>query len=312
VTDRSDPVPPFVEGTPSSDAGGLRPASPASRWAFPAVILGNVALAFGPWLVRLAGIGPVASGFWRMAIALPFLIVIASWSSGWPARRPSRGLVLALLLAGACFALDLSTWHSGILRTRLANATLFGNVTSFFFAAYGFVVARRWPARGQGAALLLAAVGVGLLLGRSYHLSPDQIRGDLLCLFAGLAYTGYMIAIERARATVPTWPLLAAATAVTATLLLPAALTIDGAIWPRAWGPLLALAIGSQVIGQGLIVFGIGALPPVVVGLSLLCQPVVAATIGWIVYGETLTLPDFCGAGLIAAALVLVRRRPAR
>ena len=38
--------------------------------AFPALLLGNIALAFGPWLVRLADVGPVAAGFWRLALAL--------------------------------------------------------------------------------------------------------------------------------------------------------------------------------------------------------------------------------------------------
>ena len=34
-----------------------------SRWAFAALIGANIALAFGPWFVRLADTGPVASGF---------------------------------------------------------------------------------------------------------------------------------------------------------------------------------------------------------------------------------------------------------
>ena len=38
--------------------------------AFPAVLIGSCALAFGPWLVRLSGVGAVAAGFWRLALAL--------------------------------------------------------------------------------------------------------------------------------------------------------------------------------------------------------------------------------------------------
>ncbi|HWJ37616.1 MAG TPA: EamA family transporter, partial [Sphingomicrobium sp.] len=32
------------------------------RLAFPALLIGNVALAFGPWMVRLADVGAVAAG----------------------------------------------------------------------------------------------------------------------------------------------------------------------------------------------------------------------------------------------------------
>src|SRR5438045_8141620 len=70
------------------------------RLAFPAVVIGSCALAFGPWLVRLAGVGPVAAGVWRLALALPFLFVIAAVTRQpvhWPKRK------LAVLVAIAAF-----------------------------------------------------------------------------------------------------------------------------------------------------------------------------------------------------------------
>ena len=243
-------------------------------------------------------------------MAIPFLFLIAR-GSGQRFGRIGPALWAATLLAGGFFALDLGCWHVGILHAKLANATLFGNVSSFFFAGYGFVVTRTLPGRWQALAIALAASGTALLLGRSYQLSANRLEGDLFCLAAGLAYTGYLIAIERARATLGTWPTLFIATVVAAAVLLPIALLLEGTVWPQYWGPLVALAIGSQVIGQGLLVYAIGTLPPLVVGLALLSQPLVAAVIGWSAYGERLTAPDIVGALAIAAALVLVRRRPA-
>ena len=54
--------------------------------------------------------------------------------------------------------LDLAAWHVGIHMTKLGNATLFGNVSSFGFAAWGLWLARRWPSPLQAAALGLAEV----------------------------------------------------------------------------------------------------------------------------------------------------------
>ncbi|NIJ32934.1 DMT family transporter [Sphingomonas oligoaromativorans] len=300
------PTPIFEEEILSPDTAKAATAG-ASPLAFVALIVGNVVLAIGPWFVRMADVGPVASGFWRLALAVPFLLLIARASGQRFGRMPGK-LWAATLVAGVFFAGDLSSWHAGILHTKLANATLLGNISSFFFAAYGFIIARTLPGRWQVVAMALAASGTVMLLGRSYHLSPDHLLGDLLCLIAGLAYTGYMIAIDRARSRLGTWPTLSLATIVSSALLLPAALLIDGSIWPQHWGPLVALAIGSQVIGQGLLVYAIGTLSPVVVGLVLLCQPVVAAAIGWAAYGEKLGTLDLVGALAIAASLVLVRR----
>src|SRR5215469_7155501 len=101
--------------------------------AFPALLLGNVALAFGPWLVRLSDVGPVATGFWRLALALPFLLMIGRFA-GQPAHWPRRALVATVAIAAFFYSLDLAAWNAGIRLTKLGNSTLFGNSGSFVFA----------------------------------------------------------------------------------------------------------------------------------------------------------------------------------
>src|SRR5688572_29891737 len=191
--------------------------------AFTALIVGSCSLAFGPWLVRLAGVGPVAAGFWRLALALPFLFLIARMI-GQPVHWPRRGLLILTLLAAFFFAADLAAWHTGIHMTKLGNATLFGNISSFAFAAWGLWLARRLPSPLQSAALLLAAAGAVLLMGGSAALSARNLQGDLLALTAGLLYTGYLIAIERARGDFAALPLLFLASAFGAAMLLPVSL----------------------------------------------------------------------------------------
>ena len=52
---------------------------------------------------------------------------------------------------------------------------------------------------------------------------------------------------------------------------------LASSIWPHDWTPLIIFALSSQVIGQGLLVYSIGTLPPLVVGLALLTQPAMSA-----------------------------------
>lgn len=287
-----------------------------SAGAFAAVVVANVALAFGPWFVRLADVGPVASGFWRITLAAPLLCALALASGARPARL-GAGLWATLVLAGVAFAADLGSWHLGILRTTLANATLFGNSATLIFPIYGFLVARAWPTRRQGWALALAAAGAVLLMGRSYQLDPAHLVGDLLCLLAGVLYTVYFILMARARATMAPLSALALSTLASIVPLLLFAQVLGETIWPADWTPLVALALVSQVLGQGLMIYALGALSPLVVGVALLIQPVVAGAVGWIVYGERLGAPDLVGVAMVAVALVLVRRaevapRPSR
>jgi drug/metabolite transporter (DMT)-like permease len=281
-------------------------AAPAGRYAFPALIVGNLVLALGPWMVRLADVGPVASGFWRVALAVPFLLLLA-WRQQAGREPPPWSLVAIVAAGGLFFAADLAAWHVGIGLTKLANASLFGNASSFILVIYGFVMLRRLPRKVQALALLLAAAGAALLMGSSYELAPKNFTGDLFTLAAGLLYTGYLIAVDRARRTMAPMPVLAVATAAAALPLLLLALALGQKVMPNDWTPLLILSFGSQVVGQGLLVYAVGYLSPVVVGLGLLAQPAAGAVIGRFAYGETLSPADAIGAVLIAVALVLIR-----
>ena len=281
-------------------------AARAHRFAFAALLAANLSLAAGPWMVRLSDVGPVAAAFWRLALALPFLAWFA-WRQSRGRPFPGWGLILAVAVGGLFFAADLAAWHEGILRTRLANATLFGNFASFLFAIYGFLLLRRLPAPVQLGALLLAAVGAALLIGRSFELSPEHFTGDLLALLAGLFYTFYLIAVDRARQTMAPWPVLAIATAAGALPILLFSLALGEKVMPTDWTPIILLSIGSQLVGQGLLVYAMGHISPVVVGLCFLTQPVASAAIGWLAYDERLALADGVGALLVCAALVLIR-----
>ena len=283
----------------------------AHRWAFLALLLGNVALAAGPFLVRHSGVGPVAAGFWRMALALPFLWLVALVLRQ-PLRLPRLALVGAIALAAFFFAADLAAWHVGILLTKLGNATLFGNLSSFLFAAWGLWLARKWPTWVQALALGLAALGCGLLMVGSAELSAAHLRGDLLCALAGLLYTFYLIFVERTRSEVAPLPLLFLASLFGAAMLLPTAMLAGEQIFPTDWTALFALALCSQVIGQGLLVYALGHVPPLIVGIAMLTQPALSALLGYVYYDEALTGLDWLGAMLIVTALILVRLRVAQ
>lgn len=284
------------------DPGG----APPPRFAFAALVGSNVLLSFGPMLVRLADVGPVAAGFWRLCLAAPLLFLFARHrGQSLAGVRPLIGVML--LLAGLFFAADLGSWHAGIVRTKIANATLFGNISSLLLPLWGMIFLRQRPGWLQAGAMLLAAAGTALLMGTSYEVSPRYLAGDLLCIAAGIFYTGYLLAVQRARRTLGSWAVLATVTALSAVPMLLAALAFGEQVMPGNWTPVIILALSSQLIGQGLLTYVLVWFTPLVIGLTLLVQPVIGSLLGWLVFGETLGLTDAVGAAAIAIALILVR-----
>ncbi len=283
------------------DAFALRRLLPLA-----ALLIGNAALALGPWFVRLADSGPVSAGFWRLALALPLLFLFAR-AEPRPSAPVSRKLLLAITLGGVFFALDLSSWHVGIGFTRLGNAALFGNSGSLILMLWGFVVWRRWPRAREWLGIAAAAAGAAILLGRSFEVSPQTLVGDLFCLLAGLLYAGYLLILQDARRVMASWRLLSWSSTAGIPVLLLVALLHGEPVWPQHWGPLVALALSSQVVGQGLLVYSLRHFSPLAIGLALLTQPAIAALAGWLAFGETLGMIDVVGMALLAAALVIAR-----
>ena len=279
----------------------------ASAWHFAALVAGNVALALGPWLVRLADTGPVSAAFWRLLLPVPVLALLA-----WRARAPGpidRKLALLCMVAGAFFAFDLASWHIGIERTRLANATLFGNSGAVILMIWGLVAARRAPSGQEAAGVVAALAGAAILLGRSLEISATTFIGDLFCLAAGLFYAFYLLPAQKARGVLGPWVVLLLVSLAASPLLLGMALVAGEPVWPGAagWSPIVILAFSSQIVGQGLLVFSLRHFPPLIIGMALLTQPAVAALVGWLVFGEQLVPLDILGMVLVGAALVLSR-----
>ena len=78
-------------------------------------------------------------------------------------------------------------------------------------------------------------------------------------------------------------------------------------VWPGAWWPLVALMLGSQIAGQGLLVYALRHFSPLVIGLSLMTQPAIAVLAGWLVFDEALGVTDALGMVLVGAGLVMAR-----
>lgn len=268
---------------------------------------GAIAIGFAPIGLRLSEFGPQATAFWRFLFALP-LIAGVVYASGGKLGRPS---VMALV-AGTFFGLDITFWHASLLMTSVANATFLVNLGNAAVGFVAWVVLKERPTNVWLPAIAVALLGAFFLSQGTASASAGALTGDILALVAAVMVGLYLFFAKLARRTETAMQVLFWSTA--ATLVVSAiASGVQGEalippdpawfIWP------LALAVVAHVLGQGLIVAGVGRTPASVAGLLLLIQPVAAGVIAWPLFQEVLTPVQLTGCGLILLGVWLAGRR---
>ncbi|HLF95219.1 MAG TPA: DMT family transporter [Planctomycetota bacterium] len=282
-----------------------------ARWALPALVAGAAAIGAAPILVRLSGsdgVGPTATAFWRLALALP---ILWAWRRTERGPAPSRRDTLLLLGIGLFFAADLAFWHASILLTRIANATLLTCLASTFAALAAWILFRERVTGLLLAGLVVALAGAGLLMSGSD--SSGHRLGDALGILAAIFYAGYLLGIGRLRARLSTATAMAWSGLGAAAGLLVAALALRETFLPasgRGWLVLAALALVGQLAGQSLIAYALAHLSMAFSAIALLIQPVVAALLSWALFHETLGPLQFAGGALVLAGIVAAKISP--
>lgn len=280
--------------------------------AFICLLLGGVAIGFAGILMRLSDVNPLASAFWRMALAAPVL-----WCWAFAVRKQDRlrgkrtDFSKVLFLAGIFFAADMGNWHLSLHYTTVSNATLLSNFAPIFIALWMWRVHKMRFAQMFMVGMGIALVGAIMLIGPNASLGSDKLLGDGLGLGTAIFYAGYMLMIKDARYQYSTARLMAWSTTVTAALLLPFALIMSGPFWPAAsagWITLIGLALVAQIGGQTMIAYAFAHLPATLSSVSLLIQPLTATIAAWIIFHETISPLQMAGGALLLCGIYLSKR----
>jgi drug/metabolite transporter (DMT)-like permease len=276
-----------------------------------ALILGASLLGFAAMLVRWAApASPLVVGFYRMVFALPLVAWLAQGSAR-PATGPARSWAV---IAGVCFVLDLWMWHTALLHTSAANATLLVTLAPIWVAVVSVLWLGARLRRRFWAGVLLALAGA-LVLGLAKGARWGTGFGELLGALASLAYGAFTLALGRARRDLSApealfWVVLCCG------VLFGTLGWIRGEAFTgfpaRAWWALLGLGLVVQVLAWWLITWGMGHVSTNMGAMGLMTQPVATVILGWLLLSESLRPLQGLGTLLVLAGIALCAFTPAR
>lgn len=280
-------------------------------------VAGALLIAFSAVFVRLSGASPSTAATFRCAYALPLLALLAvrERRRHGARRRPER--VLALL-AGVCFAADLTLFHHTIGLVGAGLATVLANTQVVLVALLGWALLGERPQGRVLVAVPIVMSGVVLISGvvGSAAYGRDPTLGVALGLLTGLAYAGFVLLLRQSNTDDrrPSGPLFDATLAGAVVAALGGLVAGDLVLtpgWP-AHGWLALLALTAQVLAWLLISVSLPRLPAVVTSLLLLLQPVGAVLLGVALLGEAPSPAQSAGVVVVVAGIACATLGPTR
>lgn len=282
--------------------------------ALVALLIGAMAMGISPVFVRTADVGPFASAFWRVTLALPVLWLWASIEAKNAGRTQKDVWAFrpVILLCGLFFAGDLFFWHLAILNTTIANATFLATMAPVWVVLGSGMFIGEPVGRATFLGLAVCLVGATVLIGSSYQFSPAHLWGDIYGIITSFFFGLYFLAVRVARRDMGAGQITFTQTIITAAILLVVALVAEPTLLPQsAKGvfALLALGVVSHAGGQGLLAVALGALSAAFSSLVIFVEAIAAAGFAWVLLGEALNLWQGLGGVLILAGIWIARPR---
>jgi drug/metabolite transporter (DMT)-like permease len=256
----------------------------------------------------------LAIAFWRCflgsAATAPWVLLRRRSELLRLTRREGWLVISAGLLLGAHFA----TWIPSLRFTTVASSTALV-ATQPVWAA---LIARQRGAhipRSAWVGIAISLVGVLILTGIDVSVDPRHLIGDVLALIGAMLAAAYVTVSESARRTVSTSTLTTGLYATAAVMLLALCLIGQQSLFgysAQAWGLILALTLGAQLLGHTLINKVLATTSATIVSLAILFEMPGATIIAAIALDQLPPIGIIPAVALMFAGIVLVIRAGSR
>ncbi len=295
----------------------MSPAAAPDRTGLALAALGAVFFAGKAIIVKLAyrhGVDPVTLIMLRMAVALPFFVLLALWAARGRAPLAGRDWLAVLGLGFIGYYLSSFLDFIGLQYITASLERLILYLSPTMVLILGRVLHGRRVGRGKLAALGLSYVGVLLVFGHELSLDgADVLLGSGLVLASTFTYALYLVYSGEVVSRIGAARLTGLATSFACVLciaqflvLRPVALVAElpaAVLWLSlvngtvcTFAPVLMLMVALQRIGSGLT-SQIG-----------MVGPVSTVMMGVVILGEPFTAWTAAGSALVIAGVALLSR----
>ena len=278
-----------------------------------ATLLGSMG-AWGRAVYRFEG-DPMVVVTWRAIIGVAALAAVLAASRPALLRVPLAAI--PFFLAYGFFGVTLNFWayFSAVKYTTLAVAITLLYTYPMFVTLFSTLCLGERLTRTKVAAATLTVFGAALVAQiHQAEFLRVNLRGILFGLLTALSMAGYSILGKRAVARYTPWTVVLYAFGGGGLFLALGSgprLLAAADYPPVAWLWIVGLALIPSLGGYALFTLGLRDLPASQVSIIATWEVVTAALLGWLLFGEHLTVAQVAGAGLVCVGIAWIQRAEA-
>ncbi len=296
-------------------------SAPMFAWLVLGIALFAVSSA-GAVFEMVEGVAGLTKAAWRLQatslVLLPGFLLQYSRASG-ELRESWEGSLGLLAASGVCLCLHFGSWLISLDHTTLTHSLLFVTAHPLVIIV-GLWLLRRPATRMQSIGAMVGFAGAAVVVGGGSGETGVSLYGDFLAFIGAVTVVGYLAIGRMVRGWMPLFLYAFPVTAVSAVLVTIWAIQAEGLVmnldemtgafgWLSiSWIAYFAyLALGPGLAGHTGINAVLRWIPPLIISMVLILEPVIGSVIGW-AFGVD-SIPGtwtLVGGGLMVAGLALV------
>ena len=276
--------------------------------------MGIVAVSFASILIRFAqgaGMPSLSIAAWRLAFASMILLPYA-WATRRDEIRDLTGREWVLLVASGVFlGLHFATWIASLGYTSVASSVVLVSMGPVFVGLGSWLILGKRPGSLLIAGIVLAIIGSIVISWGDLGQGQDQLVGDLLALAGSVFVAGYLMIGYRVRAHRSLTTYIALVYGVAMVTLMVIVLIARQPMLGyslNAYGWVLALALGPQIIGHSTLNWALRYLSATFVAIVTLAEPIGSGILAYILLGEASTLSTAVGGAMVLIGIYIASR----
>jgi len=277
------------------------------------IVIGVIGISLSSIFVKYSTAPSAVTAAWRLVWTVLLMSPVV-WGRGAVRKellRVSRKTALLSCLSGLFLAVHFVLWFESLHHTSVASSTTIV-CTEVIWVSLGYWLFLKGKLSGKAmAAIAVTLAGSVMIAFADSSAGGAHVYGDILSLLAAVAVAAYVLLGRVVRETVSTTVYTYIVYSACAAVLLVFCLVQGSSL--LAYGPSavvvgLLLAVFSTILGHSIFSWCLKYFSPSFVSASKLCEPVAAAMLAAILFGEIPAALQLLGGALILGGVAYYSR----